>query len=249
MSKVSRIEELYIEFTTRCNLKCVYCLHSTSAYKERIKDLNPEEFYHTLDILMKELDVRGISTTGIGEFTLMKNWRNIIQYIQEIYPYVTISLFSNFARKLSDEEIDTLTKVKRINISMDTVDPELFHFLRSGDVSILLDNIHHLNERCKITESKLYRTIASVVNSRNIDYLEELLDYIIENKIADELMLTPMTLPLPAAKLLDVYPVSIYFNEEKADYIAFLLKKLHEKGKKNGIKVSWSGDLQDFYCC
>ncbi len=245
--RIDHADELFFEITTRCNLKCIYCLHSTSAFKDWIADMGVEKFFDLLDVLTKAWRVREISTTGIGEFTLVAGWTRIIRRIKATYPGLRISLFSNFAKALSDEEIDTLAEADKIYVSCDTVDAELFRFLRSGDLKILLDNLTRLNACRERKHSGLRIVIAAVVNSKNLDSLEGLLEYIIETGCADELNLTPMTLPMPAAKMLDVYPVSVFFQTEKEILIAELLKELRDRGQKEGIDVNWSGDLQNFY--
>lgn len=238
--------EVFFEFTTKCNFKCIYCLHSTSAFSNRIKTIEVEKFYQILNELVSQLGITELSTTGIGEFTLIPYWTNIVNTIVEKYPQIQLTMFSNFGRKLSDFEIETMTKLKNVNVSMDTNDKELFKLLRSGDVDVVVDNLKRLKMAIENNETKTTITIASVVNDKVFYNMDELLEFLINEKLCDAMTLTPMTLPKVACTALDIYPIKA--EEGTAEYtkIKDTLKNIYEKGKKANIGITWSGDLQDF---
>lgn len=241
------IKEVFFEFTTKCNYKCVYCLHSTGAFQSRIASIDTSKFYEILKSLVKQAGIGRLSTTGIGEFTLLSDWEDIINMVSEKYPELQLTMFSNFGKKLTDEELLTMTKLENINISMDTSDKELFQELRSGNLDIVLDNLSRFRKISRLTGANTTVTIACVVNDRIFYRLEELLDFLAADDLCDAMTLTPMTLPKPACSALNIYPMTAETGTEKYLGIGKYLKDLYHKGRENRIDITWSGDLLDFY--
>jgi MoaA/NifB/PqqE/SkfB family radical SAM enzyme len=66
-----KIRTASIEFTTRCNLRCVYCASVLPGYKGQ--DLNLAEF-DQLIMDLKKRKVRTVLANGHGETTLVKDW-------------------------------------------------------------------------------------------------------------------------------------------------------------------------------
>ncbi len=119
---------LNLEFTSRCNLRCVYCSVSGTDYVGQ--DLT---FVGEFDSFVKELkarNLRHICINGTGETLIYKDWRSYCQKL--LVAGFSLTLISNFAREMEQEDYDTLARLTQINVSCDTVDLKLFRKLRRG---------------------------------------------------------------------------------------------------------------------
>ena len=117
----------HIEFTSRCNLRCVFCYASQPGYKGI--DLDVETIEDTIESL-KTRNVKVVTVSGHGETTLYKNWHCYCSNMLDAG--MTLHIISNFAKELSHEELKTLLRFKSIEISCDTSNPVLFKELRRG---------------------------------------------------------------------------------------------------------------------
>src|ERR1700733_13695975 len=126
-----------IEFTSDCDLRCVYCLVSSDTYRGRTISTA------IIGKLKEELPNRGIKHVGInghGETTIIPNWVDICGPFLEMA--VTSHLISNFARSFKRRELETLARVKLILVSLDTVDTDLLKAIRrKGDLRTIVMNI------------------------------------------------------------------------------------------------------------
>jgi hypothetical protein len=126
-----------IEFTTRCNLRCVYC------YRIFTGDPGYDMDLRCLPMVVKTLKRRGVLAVGVqgdGETTIMKNWHyHCSRMLNEgIDLYIT----SNMTKELRDDEAATLARFLIIQISCDTADPAFFRNLRrGGDLKTILLNM------------------------------------------------------------------------------------------------------------
>jgi len=132
-----------IEFTTKCNLSCVYCASLLPGYSGRDLDTS-----YLADILesLKRRKVLTVGVSGHGETTTVSNWH---QYCAKMLDSgFDLYLSTNLARELSDEEIATLSRFHIIQVSCDTTDLRLFKKLRrGGDFRTLLYNMGRIRSR------------------------------------------------------------------------------------------------------
>jgi MoaA/NifB/PqqE/SkfB family radical SAM enzyme len=167
-----RTKIAHIEFTTRCNLRCVFCCASQPDY--RGYDLDEKTIEHAVEALQtRHVDV--VSVNGHGETTIYKNW---YRYCNKMLDSgIPLHMTSNFARAFSADEIQTLSRFKSIEISCDTSDPVLFSKLRRGaDLRTLCLNI--LNVRAaaaRANRRSLEISFSCVVSDMNV---LSLVDYV-----------------------------------------------------------------------
>ncbi|MCP5048595.1 MAG: radical SAM protein [bacterium] len=135
-----RTKIAHIEFTSRCNLRCVFCAVSQPDYNG--SDIDPETMEDIISSL-KSRYVNVVSVNGHGETTIYKNWhRHCNKMLDAGMP---LHVISNFSKELSHDELKTLSKFKSIEISCDSNDPKLFKQLRRGaDLRTLCLNIIRL---------------------------------------------------------------------------------------------------------
>lgn len=124
--------DLRVSVTDRCNLRCTYCMPADFA------DWIPGDHLLTLDELMTVLEVAvaqgitGIRLTG-GEPLLRPDIVEIVARIRRLDPAPAVALTTNGLRLVSLAEPLAAAGLQRVNISLDTLDPERFRRLTFRD--------------------------------------------------------------------------------------------------------------------
>jgi len=135
------INYLRISVTDRCNLRCTYCMPAEGIALMQHKDvLTFEEIMEVVDAAIA-LGVDKIRLTG-GEPLVRKGITNLVQMIASKPAIHDLGLTTNgqllaqFAQPLKDAGLH------RINISLDTMNPEKYHQItRGGDIINVLNGI------------------------------------------------------------------------------------------------------------
>ena len=134
------IEYVRLSVTDRCDLRCVYCL------PQGFKDFEEPEHWLTFDEIERvmrafgALGVRRVRITG-GEPLVRKNVSELAARIARLPGISDLSMSTNavqlarHARALKD------AGVSRLNISLDSLDPEHFQAITGGKLSKVLDGI------------------------------------------------------------------------------------------------------------
>lgn len=136
-----KINYLRISITDRCNLRCQYCMPEDGIKLLQHQDiLSLEEIVDFTKIAVSK-GIDKVRVTG-GEPLVRKGVVNLIQQLSEIKGIKDLSMTTNgvlleeFAKPLADAGL------KRINISLDTVDPESYNELtRGGDLKKVIKGI------------------------------------------------------------------------------------------------------------
>jgi cyclic pyranopterin phosphate synthase len=125
--------DLRVSLTDRCNLRCTYCMPAEGLDWLPGGDiLTDEELLRLLRVAVVELGITDVRFTG-GEPLLRKGITEIIAQTAALRPRPRISMTSNGiglvkrAAELAEAGLD------RINISLDTVDRELFASMTRRD--------------------------------------------------------------------------------------------------------------------
>lgn len=122
------ISYLRVSVTDRCDFRCVYCMAEDMAFLPR-KDLLSLEELDRLCTVFIEKGVRKLRLTG-GEPLVRKNIMHLVRELsrhlrsgalEELTLTTNGSQLWRFAGELAD------AGVRRINVSLDTLDPEKFH--------------------------------------------------------------------------------------------------------------------------
>jgi GTP 3',8-cyclase len=125
------ISYLRISVTDRCNLRCVYCMP-----EEGIRLISRNEIL-TLEEIAEvvktgaELGIRKVRLTG-GEPLIRRGIVQLVEMVKKVDGIDEITMTTNgillpaFARQLKDAGLN------RVNISLDTVDPERFNKISGG---------------------------------------------------------------------------------------------------------------------
>ena len=135
------IKDLRISVTDRCNYRCTYCMPLEEyVWIDRSEILSFEEIAR-LARLFARLGVEKIRITG-GEPLVRKDLHRAIAMLSRIEGVRDLCLTTNAS--LLSEQIGELAAagLKRINVSVDTLDPEKFkRITKRGDLSKVLDGL------------------------------------------------------------------------------------------------------------
>ena len=124
--------DLRVSVTDRCNLGCTYCMPADFA------DWIPGDHLLTLDELITVLEVAvrhgitGIRLTG-GEPLLRPDIVEIVERIRRLEPAPSVALTTNGLRLVALAQPLADAGLKRVNISLDTLDRERFSKLTYRD--------------------------------------------------------------------------------------------------------------------
>ena len=134
------IDYVRISITDRCDFRCVYCMGEDMTFLPRKEILTLEEL-GAIGKAFVELGVKKIRLTG-GEPLVRQNCLKLIQELgaTENLKELTITTNGSQLEKLALQIKQA--GVKRINISLDSLDPKKFKQLtRTGDLDLVLRGI------------------------------------------------------------------------------------------------------------
>lgn len=121
------INYLRISLTDKCNLRCVYCMPEEMTFRPRAELLQDDEIYRLVN-LFAGLGFVKFRLTG-GEPTVRANVVGIVRHIAQTPGVKTVAMTTNgllldrLARPLAEAGL------KRVNISIDTLNPDKFNTL------------------------------------------------------------------------------------------------------------------------
>ena len=128
-----KLDYLRISLTDVCNLRCVYCMPEDMSFMPRHKLMSDEELF-TLVQVMAELGVSKIRLTG-GEPTVRPNLVEIVRFIAQQSGVRDVAITTNGLLLPQLAEPLARAGLRRINISIDTLDPAKFRRItRWGDL-------------------------------------------------------------------------------------------------------------------
>ena len=118
--------DLRVSVTDRCNLRCTYCMPADGLdwlASERV--LTTGEFIRVLTVAVRDLGIRSIRFTG-GEPLLRRDLEEIIGAVSALPAAPDIALTTNGLGLAKRAERLAAAGLRRINVSLDTVDAARF---------------------------------------------------------------------------------------------------------------------------
>lgn len=136
-----KINYLRISVTDRCNLRCRYCMPEDGVCMVKHSDILTYEEIQQVVAVSVPLGIEKIRLTG-GEPLVRKDIVELVRMIADVNGVMDMSITTNgillekYAKQLADAGLH------RVNISLDTMDPEKFsQITRGGDIRKVLAGI------------------------------------------------------------------------------------------------------------
>ncbi|MDO9104538.1 MAG: GTP 3',8-cyclase MoaA [Methylovulum sp.] len=172
------VDYLRISITDRCDFRCVYCMAEDMVFLPRAQVLSLEEIY-TLAQVFVELGVKKIRITG-GEPLVRKGVLALLQNIGQLAGLDELVLTTNGSQLENMAAGLKEAGVKRINISLDTLDADKFKVItRTGDLHQVIRGIH----AAKSVGFKRIKINAVILKNRNHLEVTDLVQFAIDNGI------------------------------------------------------------------
>ncbi|MSN95706.1 GTP 3',8-cyclase MoaA [Campylobacter sp. FMV-PI01] len=127
------VDYLRVSVTQRCNFRCKYCMpHTPFDWVPHENILKFEEMFEFIKVAIDE-GVKKIRITG-GEPLVRKDVDKFIKMISDYAPEIDLAMTTNGYFLKNYALILKQAGLKRINISLDTLDPKKAHFLAQKSV-------------------------------------------------------------------------------------------------------------------
>ena len=167
-----RVSYVRLSVTDRCDFRCVYCMSEEMTFLPRAQILTLEEI-GMIARAFTEMGVEKIRLTG-GEPLVRRGIEQLVDDIGSLTGLNDFTMTTNGAslRKHAKRLYDG--GMKRLNISLDSLDPERFKQLtRTGDLNKVIDGLHAAKEagfeRIKLN--------AVILKGRNDDEVLDLVEF------------------------------------------------------------------------
>ncbi|EGW21325.1 GTP 3',8-cyclase MoaA [Methylobacter tundripaludum] len=172
------VDYLRISITDRCDFRCLYCMAEDMTFLPRAQVLTLEEIY-TLAQAFAELGVKKIRITG-GEPLVRKGAVELLQNIGHIESLNELVITTNGSQLETMAASLKEAGVKRINISLDTLDADKFKAItRTGDLHQVLRGI----QAAKAAGFERIKINAVILKDRNHTEVNDLVQFAVDNGI------------------------------------------------------------------
>lgn len=167
-----KVNYLRISVTDRCDFRCVYCMAEEMTFLPRQQILTLEEIQRIAGVFVA-LGVKKIRLTG-GEPLIRRDVLSLVESLGRMPDLDQLVLTTNGSQLPTMAAQLKARGVKRINISLDSLQPDRFRQLtRTGDVNLVLKGIDAALaqgfERVKIN--------AVILKGRNDDEILPLVEF------------------------------------------------------------------------
>ena len=170
------INYIRISVTDRCDFRCIYCMAEKMEFLPKTQLLSLEEIDRIASIFIS-LGVEKIRITG-GEPLVRKNIDSLFSSLSKNKGLKELTLTTNASQLKKKALMLKSSGVKRINISLDSLDPLTFNKMtRTGVLEDVLKGIEHAVE-VGFEKIKLNTVLMKGINDHE---LFELIDYAIKH--------------------------------------------------------------------
>lgn len=171
-----RIDYLRLSVTDRCDFRCVYCMAEDMTFLPRARLCTLEELASIARAFV-ELGTKRIRITG-GEPLIRKNILELFKEIGSWPELDELTLTTNGSQLTDKAESLAAANVKRINVSIDSLDPDRFKAItRTGDLSKVLEGLKH----AAAVGFDSIKLNSVVLRNRNLDELVQLVEFAVTN--------------------------------------------------------------------
>jgi GTP 3',8-cyclase len=137
-----KLNYLRISVTDRCNLRCIYCMPEEGIKLFRHAEILSFDEIAGFTEVAASKGVTKVRITG-GEPLVRKGVTTLISMISEIKGIEDLAMTTNGTLLKQYSQELRAAGLKRVNISLDTIDPEKFKTVtRTGDISNVFEGIN-----------------------------------------------------------------------------------------------------------
>jgi cyclic pyranopterin phosphate synthase len=169
-----RFRNLRVSLTAACNYACTYCVPDGKRLQPAAHELSADELVNAVGLLVDAAGIEKLRVTG-GEPLLSPKFDEFLPRVMR-QPLDDVSITTNGQLIRRKADIILGSGLKRINVSLDTLDPERFRQIaRGGDLETVLAGIELLREaglKIKINMVPM--------RTRNAEQILPMLDYCLE---------------------------------------------------------------------
>jgi cyclic pyranopterin phosphate synthase len=169
-----RFRNLRISLTAACNYACTYCVPDGKRLQPAAQELSAEALVYAVRLLADAAGIEKVRITG-GEPLLSPKFEAILPQVMAL-PLDDVSVTTN--GQLVLRKIDAIlgSGLRRINVSLDTLDPERFRSIaRGGDLETVLAGIERLRAGGLAIKINMVP-----MRTRNADQILPMLEYCLE---------------------------------------------------------------------
>lgn len=172
------ITYLRLSVTDRCDYRCVYCMAEDMVFLPRAQVLTLEESIEICKAFA-ELGVNKIRITG-GEPLVRRGITTLFDQVGQIESLNELTLTTNGSQLTKYAPELAQAGVKRINVSLDTLDSRQFTDLtRFGKLDDVLEGI----EAAKAAGIERIKLNAVILRNRNLDQVLPLVEYALAHEL------------------------------------------------------------------
>lgn len=167
-----------LSVTDRCDFRCTYCMAEEMQFLPRADILSLEEIFEIAKAMIN-VGIQKIRLTG-GEPLIRNNIMWLIEQLGQIEQLRELTLTTNGSQLKKYAHDLVKYGVKRINVSMDSLNADKFHKItRTGNLDVVLEGI----ETALSAGFKSIKINSVILMGHNDDEIIELVDYARDHKL------------------------------------------------------------------
>jgi len=140
-----RFRNLRISLTAACNYACTYCVPDGKKLQAASHELSAEELTYAVRLLVDAGGIEKLRITG-GEPLLSPKFDDLLPAVMKL-GLADVSVTTNGQLLPRKAELIADSGLRRINVSLDTLDPQRFRAIaRSGDLETVLTGMRLMRE-------------------------------------------------------------------------------------------------------
>ncbi|MFN3238158.1 MAG: GTP 3',8-cyclase MoaA, partial [Pseudomonadales bacterium] len=172
-----QFRNLRVSLTAACNYACTYCVPDGKRLMKAKSELDATDLLQCVTLLQQAAGIDKIRITG-GEPLVTPKFDEFLLGVMKL-PLKDVSMTTNGQLLLQKAEVIRESGIRRLNISLDTLNPDKFRAIaRSGDLKTVLAGMDAmLDAGIKLKVNMV------PMRSQNADQVVPLLDYCLDRGI------------------------------------------------------------------
>ena len=230
---MAKVNYLRVSITDRCNFRCRYCTPKEASHLLPNRELLTYEEIAEIVSVFKEFGVNSVRLTG-GEPLVRRNVERLVGLLSKVVGIEEITITTNGL--LLKEKGEALKKngLKRVNVSLDTLDPKKFAFItgtKEENLQKVLEGIREA-KRLKLTPVKIN---AVLMRRFNLEEVPDLVEFAAKEGVE--------------VRFIEVMPVGgTFFSKEEFVPVKEALRLIEKRfGELEPVEVKKRGPAKSFF--